>query len=108
MERLFGLLGRKLGHSYSVPIHRALGNGSYTLFEREPEEIGDLLAWEDIGGLNVTIPYKRDVMAYCAELDDTAREIGSVNTLVRLADGSLKGYNTDAYGFGYMAKRAGI
>lgn len=107
-ERIYGLLGRTLKHSYSVPIHRALGNGGYALFELEPEELGTFLTCEDIGGLNVTIPYKRDVMAYCDVLDDTAREIGSVNTIVRRTDGRLAGYNTDAYGLTHMASRAGI
>lgn len=108
MNRVYGLLGRKLGHSYSVPIHRALGNKAYALFEREPETLAEFFANGDIAGLNVTIPYKRDVMAYCDELDETAREIGSVNTIVRRADGTLKGYNTDAYGLSYLASRAGI
>ena len=107
-ERIYGLLGRTLKHSYSVPIHRALGNESYALFELEPEALGAFLARGDIDGLNVTIPYKRDVMAYCDVLDETAREIGSVNTIVRLPNGKLAGYNTDAYGLKYMASRARI
>lgn len=107
-ERIYGLLGRTLKHSYSVPIHRALGNEGYALFEIEPDQLCAFLAREDIGGLNVTIPYKRDVMAFCDVLDETAREIGSVNTIVRRADGLLAGYNTDAYGLRYMAARAGI
>ena len=107
-ERIYGLLGRTLKHSYSVPIHRALGNDNYALFELEPEALGAFLSRPDIGGLNVTIPYKLDVMAYCDVLDETARSIGSVNTIVRLSDGKLAGYNTDAYGMQYMASRAGI
>jgi len=107
-ERIYGLLGRTLKHSYSVPIHRALGNGGYSLYELEPDDLGTFLTRDDIGGLNVTIPYKRDVMAYCGVLDDTAREIGSVNTIVRRKDGRLGGHNTDAYGLRYMASRAGI
>ena len=105
---LYGLIGRTLGHSYSVPIHRALGNGAYALYPLEPEALGAFLARADLGGLNVTIPYKRDVLPYCKRLDETAREIGSVNTMVRERDGSLTGYNTDAYGLTYMASRAGI
>ena len=108
MERIYGLLGRKLGHSYSVPIHRALGNEAYALYELEPDALSAFLRRPDIGGLNVTIPYKRDVMTYCDELDETARQIGSVNTIVRRADGSLKGYNTDAYGLNYLADRTQI
>jgi shikimate dehydrogenase len=107
-ERIYGLIGRTLKHSYSVPIHRALGNSGYALYELEPDALGAFLSRPDIGGLNVTIPYKRDVMAYCDELDETARVIGSVNTIVRRADGLLAGYNTDAYGLRYMASRAGI
>ena len=106
--RIYGLLGRTLKHSYSVPIHRALGNEGYALYELEPDALGAFLAREDIGGLNVTIPYKRDVMPFCNVLDETARAIGSVNTIVRRADGLLAGYNTDAYGLGYMASCAGI
>ena len=107
-EKVYGLLGRKLGHSWSAPIHAALGCADYRLIELEPEELGTFLAREDIGGLNVTIPYKRDVMAYCDVLDPMAEAIGSVNTLVRRADGKLYGYNTDAAGFCFMAQRAGI
>ena len=107
-EKVYGLLGRKLGHSWSAPIHAALGCADYRLIELEPEELGAFLAREDIGGLNVTIPYKRDVMAYCDVLDPMADAIGSVNTLVRRADGKLYGYNTDAAGFCFVAQRAGI
>ena len=76
-EKIYGLLGRKLGHSWSAPIHAALGCADYRLIELEPEELGAFLAREDIGGLNVTIPYKRDVMAYCDVLDPMAEAIGS-------------------------------
>ncbi len=107
-ERVCGLLGRKLGHSWSVPIHEALGCRGYRLIELEPEELAPFLRRADIGGLNVTIPYKRDVMPLCGEIDPAAADIGSVNTIVRGADGILRGYNTDIDGFIYMARRAGI
>ncbi len=107
-KQLYGLLGRTLGHSWSPPIHKALGCEDYRLFEREPAELAEFLSRSDIGGLNVTIPYKRDVMAYCDVIDDTAKAIGSVNTLVRRADGKLYAWNTDAAGFRWMAERAGI
>ncbi|MBQ8851889.1 MAG: shikimate kinase, partial [Oscillibacter sp.] len=103
----YGLLGRKLGHSWSAPIHHELGCKEYRLIELEPEELGPFLKREDIGGLNVTIPYKREVMQYCDELDGLAKAIGSVNTIVR-RQGKLHGYNTDAIGLRYMAGRAGI
>ena len=106
-EKIYGLLGRKLGHSWSVPIHQALGCEDYRLIELEPEELGEFLQREDIGGLNVTIPYKRDVMPYCDVIDPAAEAIGSVNTLVR-RDGKLYGYNTDIDGFRYMLRRADI
>ena len=106
-ERIYGLLGRRLGHSWSVPIHQALGCEDYRLIELEPEELGDFLRREDIGGLNVTIPYKRDVMAFCDVIDEGAKAIGSVNTVVR-REGKLYGYNTDIDGFLYMLRRARI
>lgn len=106
-EKIYGLLGRKLGHSWSVPIHQALGCQDYRLIELEPEALGDFLLREDIGGLNVTIPYKRDVMKYCDVIDPAAAAIGSVNTLVR-RNGKLCGYNTDIDGFCYMLRRANI
>ena len=104
---VYGLLGRTLGHSWSVPIHHALGCTDYQLYEREPEDLAGFLQ-QEIGGLNVTIPYKRDVMPYCDVIDEMAAAIGSVNTLVRRNDGKLYAYNTDAAGFCYMAKQAGI
>jgi shikimate dehydrogenase len=107
-EKVYGLLGRKLGHSWSVPIHRALGCESYRLIELEPGDLAAFLGREDIGGLNVTIPYKRDVMPFCDEIDGAAQSIGSVNTLVRRADGKLCAWNTDAPGFCFLASRAGI
>ena len=102
-----GLLGRKLGHSYSPAIHARLADYSYRLFEVEPEDLGAFLQEGAFDGLNVTIPYKKDVIPYCAELSDTARAIGAVNTLVRRADGTLWGDNTDAYGFSMLVQSSG-
>ena len=106
-DKIYGLLGRKLGHSWSGPIHKELGCDSYRLIELEPEELEGFLRRPDIGGLNVTIPYKKAVMPFCDVIEEPARSIGSVNTIVR-RDGKLYGYNTDAAGFARMAKRAGI
>lgn len=103
-----GLLGQKLGHSYSPAIHGMLAGYDYQLFEREPEQLGDFLKNGDWDGINVTIPYKKAVLPYCAELSETARRIGSVNTIVRRPDGSLYGDNTDAYGFESLVKKSGI
>lgn len=106
-EKIYGLLGRKLGHSWSAPIHKALGCDSYRMIELEPEQLGDFLRREDIGGLNVTMPYKRDVMPFCDVIDEGAQAIGSVNTLVRRG-GKLYGCNTDIDGFLYTARRSKI
>lgn len=106
--KIYGLLGRKLGHSWSVPIHTALGCQGYRLIELEPEALPAFLAQPDIGGLNVTIPYKRDVMPHCDVIDEDALAIGSVNTLARRGDGKLYAWNTDAAGFRWMAERAGV
>ena len=103
-----GLLGRKLGHSYSPAIHAAFGDYEYRLYEKEPEELDAFLTGGSFDGLNVTIPYKKDVIPYCAELSETARRIGSVNTIVRRADGTLFGDNTDAFGFACEISAAGI
>ncbi len=102
-----GLLGRKLGHSYSPQIHAKLWDYEYRLFEAEPEKLEDFLKNGDFQGINVTIPYKKDVIPHLTCLSDIAKRIGSVNTVVRKADG-LYGYNTDQYGFMYMVKRTGV
>lgn len=103
-----GLLGRTLGHSYSPAIHAELGDYEYKLYEKEPQELAAFLQSGEFDALNVTIPYKKDVMAYCAALSPAARRIGSVNTLVRRKDGTLYGDNTDADGFAYMVKTSGV
>ena len=100
-----GLLGRKLGHSFSPRIHAFFGDYSYGLFEVEPEALDAFMKEGAFDALNVTIPYKRDVIPYCAELSAAARSIGSVNTLVRRPDGTLFGDNTDAAGFAAMLER---
>ena len=103
-----GLLGRKLGHSFSPQIHARLGAYSYDLFEVEPDALDAFMRSDRFDAMNVTIPYKKDVIPYCAELSDAARAIGSVNTIVRRPDGSLYGDNTDAYGFESLVKKSGI
>ena len=107
-KRVFGLLGRKLGYSWSPPIHAALRCQDYGLIELEPEELPTFLSRSDLGGINVTIPYKLAVMPHCDVIDEAARLIGSVNTLSRRSDGKLYAWNTDAAGFSWMSKRAGI
>jgi len=96
-----GLLGRKLGHSYSPQIHAFLGNYEYTLYEKEPDQLEEFLKNGDFTGINVTIPYKKDVIPYLDALTPTAEKLGAVNTIVR-RDGKLIGHNTDYFGFTQM------
>lgn len=105
-KRPFGLLGHKLGHSFSPEIHRQIGLMAgqpydYVLFEREPEELESFIRGEEWEGLNVTVPYKEAVIPFLDGLSQEAEEIGAVNTIVR-QEGKLIGYNTDYFGFGYM------
>lgn len=103
-----GLLGRKLGHSYSPQIHALMADYSYELFEKEPEEVGEFVLHGDYTGINVTIPYKKDVIPYLDELSPMAKRMGAVNTIIRKPDGSLYGHNTDYFGFSSMVQRSGI
>ena len=104
----YGLIGEKLGHSYSPMIHARLADYRYELREIAPENLHNFLVARDFRGLNVTIPYKQAVLPYCAALSETAREVGCVNTLVVRPDGSLYGHNTDIGGFIHMLRCAGI
>lgn len=104
---MYGLLGRKLSHSLSPQIHAHFGSYPYELFCREPEELDDFFADKTLKAYNVTIPYKVDAYNHCDELSETAKKIGSVNTVIRRADGTLFGDNTDYFGFDYMSKSCG-
>lgn len=102
-----GLIGRKLGHSFSPEIHSFLADYEYRLYEMEENEVGAFLEDCPLDALNVTIPYKKTVMHFLKAVSDEAKRIGSVNTIVKRDDG-LYGYNTDYYGFSYMLKKSGI
>ena len=104
----YGLLGAKLGHSYSKPIHNLLADYHYELYAVTPEQLHDLMTSRAFKGLNVTIPYKKDVLPYLDWISPEVREVGSANTLVMGTDGVLRGYNTDLPGFLSMADHAGI
>lgn len=103
-----GLLGGKLGHSYSPQIHSHLGNYTYDLFEKTPAQLAEFLKYGDFSGLNVTIPYKKDVIPYCDELSDCAKKLGAVNTIVKRSDGTLLGHNSDYFGFRALLDRSGL
>lgn len=105
---MYGLLGETLGHSFSPQIHACLGDYEYKLFEVAPEDLGDFLRSGSFEGLNVTIPYKRAVIPYLAEISENAKAIGSVNTITVLPNGTLRGDNTDYDGFLYLVRRSGI
>ncbi len=99
----YGLIGEKLSHSFSKIIHEKLCDYSYDLLPMNKNELHGFMMKKQFDGINVTIPYKLDVIPYCDEIDDTARRIGSVNTIVN-KNGKLIGYNTDFYGFLYTIK----
>ena len=102
----YGLIGKSLAHSYSKAIHALLGNSEYETLELQPDAVVPFLRKACFSGINVTIPYKQTVMPLCLP-DDAAKKIGCVNTVVN-KNGNLYGYNTDYFGFSYMAKSAGI
>jgi len=102
-----GLLGRKLGHSYSPQIHALLGAYSYRLIELEPEAVGPFLKTGAFTGLNVTIPYKKTVIPYLDALSPEAKRLGAVNTILR-REGKLIGHNTDYFGFRYLVEKSGL
>lgn len=97
----YGLIGEKLGHSYSKIIHEKLADYKYDLIPLSREEFKLFMEKKDFTAINVTIPYKQDVIPYMDQLDSLAKEIGAVNTIVNKG-GKLFGYNTDYYGFEYM------
>lgn len=104
----YGLIGEKLSHSDSKFIHGLIGDYAYALVELAPEALPAFLKQRDFLGVNVTIPYKQAVMFHCDFVSDEAKRIGSVNTIVKDEKGRLMGYNTDYFGFQYMAEQAGI
>ncbi|MGI6721188.1 MAG: shikimate kinase [Anaerovoracaceae bacterium] len=103
----YGLLGKELSYSFSKDIHEMLGAYSYQLLPTAPEDLPSFMEARDFLGLNVTIPYKREVIPYLDVLDETAAGIGAVNTIY-FRDGKMHGTNTDYTGFLFMADRCGI
>lgn len=103
-----GLLGGKLGHSYSPFIHSFLGDYQYNLYEKTAEELEDFLKNGNFTGVNVTIPHKQAVIPYCDSLTPVAAKIGAVNTIIRQKNGKLIGHNTDYFGFSSMLSLSGL
>ncbi|MBQ8763045.1 MAG: shikimate kinase [Clostridia bacterium] len=104
---MYGLLGRKLGHSLSPEIHSLLCDYEYKLYPTEPENLDSFFSDTSLKGYNVTIPYKIEAFNRCDERSETAEKVGSVNTVIRRSDGTLFGDNTDYFGFSYMAEKCG-
>lgn len=103
----YGLIGEKLPHSFSVRIHARLGDYPYELKELAPDRLPEIFRKRDFRAINVTIPYKRDVLPFLDEVDPFASAIGAVNTVVN-RDGRLYGYNTDFYGMQALLRHIGI
>ena len=107
-NKLFGLLGKNISYSFSREYFtnkfKDLGytNHQYVNFDlQEINELKEVLISkkEVLGGINITIPYKQEVMAFLDSIDEDAEKIGAVNTMKFLKDGTIKGFNTDFYGF---------
>ena len=103
----YGLIGEKLGHSFSREIHQRLGGYDYRLQELTPAQLPAFLEKRDFRGVNVTIPYKQTVIPLLDEVDPKAAAIGAVNTIVNRR-GRLCGYNTDYDGMAALARHAGL
>ena len=103
----YGLIGEKLGHSFSKIIHEQLADYTYDLIPLTRDELDAFLREKQFSALNVTIPYKETVIPYLDEVDSRAQKIGAVNTVVN-RNGRLCGYNTDFYGFRYLLQKNGI
>lgn len=107
-QKLYGLIGAKLGHSYSKIIHEQLAGYRYELIPLPTEaEARAFMEKREFAAINVTIPYKQLVIPYCDVVDPKAKAIGAVNTIVN-RDGKLYGYNTDYTGFSYLARTHGV
>lgn len=104
----YGLIGAKLGHSFSRRIHESMWCDDYALLELDEAQAQAFFRRRAFRGVNVTIPYKRLAASMCDRLDPVAARIGGVNTVVRERDGSLTGYNTDYFGLRAAMERAGL
>lgn len=106
-ELTYGCIGEHLPHSFSREIHEQIGGYAYALKELTPEELPLFMAARAFRGINVTIPYKQAVIPFLDDIDETARAIGAVNTVVN-RNGKLFGYNTDLDGLTRLVRRTGL
>lgn len=103
----YGLIGKKLSHSFSKDIHTRLNKFDYSLVEVRADELDSFMTERAFRAINVTMPYKERVIKHLDYVDERALEIGAVNTVVN-RDGRLFGYNTDFLGMVKMLERFGI
>ena len=103
----YGLIGEKLGHSFSKEVHNRLFDYNYELKEIPKDEIDSFFKQKDFKAINVTIPYKQTVIPYLDFISDIAKEIGAVNTVVN-KNGKLYGYNTDFLGLKALIEKNNI
>lgn len=103
----YGLIGEKLGHSFSKEIHEMIGYYKYEIHEVAKCDIDKFMKEKDFLGINVTIPYKETVIPYLDEISPQASSIGAVNTIVKI-NGKLYGHNTDYFGMLALIKKNNI
>ncbi|MBE6887173.1 MAG: shikimate 5-dehydrogenase [Ruminococcaceae bacterium] len=99
-----GLIGEKLGHSFSKPIHESIADYTYDIMPLSREEFPAFMEKKAFDAINVTIPYKEMVIPYCDFMDDKAKQIGAVNA-VKNIDGKLYATNTDFDGLKWMIEK---
>ena len=97
----YGLIGEKLSHSFSKTLHEKYLNTNYELVSLTKEELKEFLLKKEFKGINVTIPYKKEVIQYLDYVDPLVKKIGACNTIIN-ENGKLKGYNTDYFGFSFL------
>ena len=103
----YGLIGERLGHSFSKPLHEQLADYTYEINEIAREDVDAFFESADFTAINVTIPYKEIALAHMDEVEPLGREVGAVNTVINRS-GKLYGYNTDVYGMTELFRHAGI
>lgn len=103
----YGCIGEHLKHSFSKEIHNALADYEYEIKELTPQELPAFMEEHNFKAINVTIPYKKDVIPFLHWISPEAKAINAVNTIVNV-DGKLYGYNTDFYGMKSLIEREGV
>ncbi len=103
----YGCIGEHLTHSFSKEIHNALADYDYKILEIERENLKEFFAKHDFKAINVTIPYKQEIIPFLDEISPEAKSINAVNTVVN-RNGKLYGYNTDFYGLKALIERENV